>query len=286
MENARKRSSNAPSILVFDSGVGGLSITQALIKKLPNVNIQYAADNLHFPYGVKTEQALVDRIDHILHRFQEHACADLIVVACNTASTIVLERVRERFSLPIVGVVPAIKPAAKLSETKTIGLLATPGTVTRQYTDDLIAQFASGCTVIRCGSSQLVEFAESSLMSADNNQTGVINQENHRQLVVELSVLIEASEKDMDTVVLACTHFPLVKAQLQQLMPKVKYWVDSGDAIANRVEYLLTHQLGLTLEHNSAHGPQYSSLFSKSVDDNPGLIHYLSQWFSNEWHLV
>ena len=153
---------------------------------------------------------------------------DLIVIACNTASTVVLPVLRKHFSIPIVGTVPAIKPAAEQTQTKHIGLLATKGTVKRQYLSDLIDKYASFCQVEKIGSTKLVELAELKL---------------HGYPIDLNEIKAELSEweniPDLDAVVLGCTHFPLIKSEIQQCLPQVKYFIDSGVAIAKRVKSLL-----------------------------------------------
>jgi glutamate racemase len=215
-------------ILVFDSGVGGLSILQEIRQQYPACSFFYASDNAAFPYGTKTEEELVERVDAVLHQLQQTTQADIIVIACNTASTVALPRIRERFSQPVIGVVPAIKPAAALSHSKTIGLLATPGTVKREYTQQLINEFAADCKIISIGSSELVHLAEERLRGE------IITQE---QLQPIIQPFIDNSA--IDTVVLACTHFPLLKEELQIALPNITHWVDSGAAIARRVGYWL-----------------------------------------------
>ena len=221
----------ATHILVFDSGVGGLSIVEHLRLALPGVAITYLADTLFFPYGMMQEQALVKRVVTLLGQAHERYNPDLIVVACNTASTLVLPTLRETLTIPIVGVVPAIKPAAQLSTSKVIGLLATPGTIRRDYTDELIADFAPECEVIRVGSSQLVQVAEEALRGCHHDpdvfRTALAPFFEHRR------------SGELDTIVLACTHFPLVKEQLAMAAPGISHWVDSGAAIARRVRQLL-----------------------------------------------
>ena len=150
-------------VLIFDSGVGGLSVYQEIYAQLPNVQYIYAFDDAAFPYGELPEDELIARTRHIVSLLVERHCVDLVVVACNTASTIVLPTLRDVLAIPVVGVVPAIKPAAMLSERKVIGLLATPATVQREYTELLISQFASHCEVLRIGSTRLVEMAEQKL---------------------------------------------------------------------------------------------------------------------------
>ncbi|MGH1441655.1 MAG: glutamate racemase [Cellvibrionaceae bacterium] len=229
----------APRILIFDSGVGGLSITESIRAQHPHCSITYASDNAAFPYGTKDESELVERVDTVLHTLQELSKADILVVACNTASTVALPKIRERFQLPIIGVVPAIKPAAKVSESKVIGLLATPGTVSREYTKELINKFAKDCTVIPLGSSELVKLAEEKLRCSTNTVSPSFMQRLH--------TILEplTHHPNMDTVVLACTHFPLLRNELTQILPSIKHWVDSGDAIARRVGYWLD-ELGLS----------------------------------------
>lgn len=230
-----------PSILVFDSGVGGLSILQEIRQQYPDCFYFYASDNAAFPYGTQSEDTLVDRVDHVVHQLQQYTQADIIVIACNTASTVALPRIRERFSQPIIGVVPAIKPAAAISRSKTIGLLATPGTVTRHYTQQLIDEFASDCQIISVGSSELVLLAEKKLRGETINPQ-------------QLKIIVEpfAMNDDIDTLVLACTHFPLLKDELRKALPTIKHWVDSGEAIARRVGYWLNETRALSVSISAA----------------------------------
>lgn len=215
-------------ILVFDSGVGGLTIYKEIINLLPHADIVYCLDNAAFPYSEKTESTLIHRVNAVCQQIAQRISLDLIVIACNTASTVVLPSLRQRFTCPVVGTVPAIKPAAALSQTGHIALLATKGTVNRPYTQRLIDTFAPKCNVEKFGSTQLVEMAEHKLL------TGTIDQ-------ADLNAHLQALQiPTLDTVVLGCTHFPLLKTELQQALPQVKYWVDSGFAIAKRVQQLVS----------------------------------------------
>lgn len=215
------------NILVLDSGVGGLSICQALLEKNANIRLRYIADDAEFPYGVKDDEFLVDRLQKLIHASSRQYHFDMIIVACNTASTLVLPALRKQVDVPVVGVVPAIKPAAMLSTSKTIGLLATPGTIKRGYTQQLIDDFASDCRILKIGTRVLVEQAENLLMHGCVDEV---------RLAQELSAW--ESEGELDAVVLGCTHFPLLKVYLAKLFPNVQ-WVDSATAIARRVESLL-----------------------------------------------
>lgn len=214
-------------VLVFDSGLGGLSIAREIIATAPQCRISYLADTAFFPYGTKSDAALIHRIEEVLTKAIGQLAPDIVVIACNTASTLALQHLRERFRLPFVGVVPAIKPAAGLSATKTLGLLATPATVSRPYTAQLIADFAGDCQVIRFGSHTLVASAEASLC-------GLAPAAAH--IEQELAGLLGQPGGDqIDTIVLACTHFPLLAKHLKEAAPQIRHWVDSGAAVARQV---------------------------------------------------
>ena len=150
-------------LLIFDSGVGGLSVLAAIRRLLPDAPIVYAADSAGFPYGTKSAAEIAARVPALLGRLAERYDPALIVIACNTASTIALDAVRAALDLPIVGTVPAIKPAAALSKTRAIGVLGTDATIVQPYVDRLAAEFAADCTVVRHGSAELVELAEAKL---------------------------------------------------------------------------------------------------------------------------
>lgn len=231
-------------ILVFDSGVGGLSIVSHLREQLPQAAISYLADNEHFPYGTLQPQHLTERVEALLCQLSEDIKPDLIVLACNTASTLALPTLRSSLKVPVVGVVPAIKPAAQLTQSKVIGLIATPGTISRDYTDELIKEFASELTIIRLGTTELVELVEDRLavakLAVPPGQSATASDELTRRCCRIIQPLQDHPQAaHMDTVVLACTHFPLIQQQLAAALPQVKYWIDSGEAIARRVVNLL-----------------------------------------------
>lgn len=195
---------------------------------IPNSHFLYCLDNGAFPYSEKTEETIIQRTLKVCQKINQQHKIDLIVVACNTASTIVLPPLRQNFSCPIVGTVPAIKPAAEISKTKQIGLLATKGTVKRKYVADLINKYAKDCLVEKKGSTVLVEMAEQKLRGKKVN-------------LEELAIIVKDWQQlpQLDTVILGCTHFPFLKEELQQCLPQVKYFLDSGKAIAKRVYSLL-----------------------------------------------
>jgi glutamate racemase len=214
-------------VLIFDSGVGGLSVLERVRIHRPEARVIYGADNAGFPYGTKSEAELNARVPLLLGRLVQRYDPCLVVIACNTASTIALGAVRQALALPVVGTVPAIKPAAALSQSRIIGLLGTSATIRQPYVDQLIADFAADCTVIRSGSARLVELAEGEL----RDQSGA--PADYAQVLGGL--FSQPGGGQIDTVVLACTHFPLVRAQLQAAAPRPVNWVDSGDGIARRV---------------------------------------------------
>ena len=220
-------------ILFFDSGVGGLSVLEPTLKLLPNAPIVYAADSAGFPYGKRSEAEIASRVPALLGRLVERFHPRLAVIACNTASTIALEHVRSALDLPVVGTVPAIKPAAEISKSRVIGVLGTEATVRQPYVDDLAARFAGDCTIIRHGSPELVELAEAKLGGEDVSVEAVR---------AAAQPMFDAKHGNrIDTVVLACTHFPLLQDELAAAFPAVRY-VDGGPGIARRIAYLTRDQ--------------------------------------------
>jgi glutamate racemase len=223
---------NTP-LLFFDSGVGGLSVLEPTRRLLPNAPIVYAADSAGFPYGNRSEAEIASRVPALLGRLVERFHPRLAVIACNTASTIALDQVRSALDLPVVGTVPAIKPAAELTKTRVIGVLGTEATVRQPYVDDLAAKFAADCTIVRHGSPELVELAEAKLAGEDAGIDAVRS---------AVQPMFDAPGGDrIDTVVLACTHFPLLGDELRQAFPDVSY-VDGGPGIARRIAYLTREQ--------------------------------------------
>lgn len=217
-------------LLFFDSGVGGLSVLAPTLKLLPNAPIVYAADSAGFPYGKRSEPEIASRVPALLGRLVERFHPRLAVIACNTASTIALEHVRSALDLPVVGTVPAVKPAAQISKSRVIGVLGTKATVRQPYVDDLAARFAADCTIIRHGSPELVELAEAKLGSGD------ISLDDVRAATAPMFDAPGGGDR-IDTVVLACTHFPLLQDELTHAFPGVTY-VDGGPGIARRIAYL------------------------------------------------
>lgn len=224
----------SPTVLVFDSGIGGLSIYNEIYNKIPYLRYIYAFDNEMFPYGDKSSEFLIKRVCHIIDTIIESYSIDLAVIACNTASTICLPSLRSKFSFPIVGVVPAIKPASIITKNKCIGLLATKATIQRAYTSHLIKEFAPDCNVKLLGLSELAYIAENKLqgIAVDMQQLEML-----MRPWLNLPVI-------PDTIVLGCTHYPFIKDELKLLFPNTTF-IDSGNAIASRAYSLLNERFDL-----------------------------------------
>ncbi len=220
-------------LLFFDSGVGGLSVLAPTRARLPQAPIVYAADNAGFPYGAKSEAELAARVPALLGRLVERFRPRLVVIACNTASTVALDHVRAALDIPVVGTVPAIKPAAQMSNSRVIGVLGTAATVRQPYVDDLAARFAADCTVIRHGSPELVALAEAKLAGAPIDADAVR---------VAIAPLFGSPRGDeIDVIVLACTHFPLLAQEITAAFPGVSL-IDGGPGIARRIVHLTQGQ--------------------------------------------
>lgn len=210
-------------ILIFDSGVGGLSVVAELRRQLPGAALVYACDNAMLPYGTRPDAWLVARILAVCEAAVAASGCSALVVACNTASTLALDALRTRLAVPVVGTVPAIKPAARESRSRHIALLATSATVMRPYTERLIREFASDCRVERVAADGLVVQAER-LVAGEAVDEGAIR--------AALAPLWHAPM--LDTLVLGCTHFPLLCAEIAAAVPRPLTLVDSSAAIARR----------------------------------------------------
>ena len=224
----------ASPILLFDSGVGGLTVYDALRAVLPDAPVIYAADLAGLPYGTKTETQIATRVAGLLGRMAERYQPRLACIACNTASTIALGMVRDVLEIPVVGTVPAIKPAAALTKTGTIGLIGTEATIRQAYVDDLEAQFAAGKRLLRIAAPGLVAAAEAKLRGRAVDPA----------LITDVHARLTAMPGGaaIDTLVLACTHFPLLAEELTAAFGAEVQQVDGAAGIARRIAHLLDGQ--------------------------------------------
>jgi len=221
-----------PTILVFDSGLGGLTVLREIVGSRPDAHYVYVADDAFFPYGHHSEEQIISRVVPLVGELIAAHAPDLVVIACNTASTLVMSHLRNAYTVPFVGTVPAIKPACASSKTKRVSVLGTKGTVKREYTRKLIDDFAVGCEVTLVGSAELAALAESALSG---------NEVSDEDIAAELApCFVGAGDAARtDTVVLACTHYPLLLDRLMKLAPWPVDWIDPAPAIARRVVDLL-----------------------------------------------
>jgi len=229
-------------VLFFDSGIGGLTVLREARLLMPAYPVLYAMDNAGFPYGAWEEEALRARLLHLFAGFLQKYNPALCVLACNTASTLVLDDLRRVFpDYYFVGTVPAIKPAAEHSASKQISVLATPGTVKRAYTQDLIAKYAGQCKVTLVGSENLAAQAEDYVRGRPVTTARV------RAEIAPC--FVEEKGRRTDIIVLACTHYPFLTPLLRNLAPWPVDWLDPAEAIARRAQSLLqTKALSPTFE--------------------------------------
>lgn len=223
------------AILVFDSGLGGLTVLREITAARPGAAYTYVADDAFFPYGHHTEDEIVRRVVPLIGELIARHHPDLVVIACNTASTLVMDHLREAYSVPFVGTVPAIKPACAASRTKQVSVLGTSGTVKREYTKKLIADFAHDCEVTLVGAGNLATLAEAALRGEAVSDDAILT---------EISPCFVDGAPRTDTVVLACTHYPLLLEQIRRVAPWPVDWIDPAPAIARRVEALLGPRTG------------------------------------------
>jgi glutamate racemase len=225
---------NPPSILVFDSGLGGLTVLREVVAARPEAHFTYVADDAFFPYGHHSEDEIIARVVPLIGELIDRHTPDLAVIACNTASTLVMSYLREAYKIPFVGTVPAIKPACARSRTRRVSVLGTRGTVQREYTRGLIRDFAQGCEVTLVGSPELASLAERALNGHEVSD---------RDILAELVPCFVGAADDeaarTDTIVLACTHYPLLLDRFTKLAPWPVEWIDPAPAIARRVSDLL-----------------------------------------------
>jgi glutamate racemase len=217
---------------LFDSGLGGLTVLREIVAARPDAHYVYVADDAFFPYGHHSEEQLVARVVPLIGELISAHTPEVVVIACNTASTLVLSHLRAAYKTPFVGTVPAIKPACARSKTKRVSVLGTRGTVQREYTRGLIRDFAQGCEVTLVGSPELASLAESALSGAEIAD---------RDILAEIAPCFigDMERARTDTIVLACTHYPLLLDRLVRLAPWPVDWIDPAPAIARRVSDLL-----------------------------------------------
>ena len=255
---------SAPTILVFDSGLGGLTVYREIAKARPHARYIYVADDAYFPYVRHGEAELVERVCTLMAELIAAHSPTIVVIACNTASTLVLPQLRAEYQVPFVGTVPAIKPACASSKSKRVSVLGTEATVKREYTRALIRDFSQGCEVTLVGSARLASIAEHALRAEPVDEA---------EISAEIApCFIDDGARRTDTVVLACTHYPLLLDRLTRLAPWPVAWVDPAPAIARRVVDLL----GPPQAGRPQGGPEAVALFSAARAPSRALVAALS----------
>jgi glutamate racemase len=220
-----------PTILVFDSGLGGLTVLAEIVQRLPHASCVYVADDAAFPYGSLPQDKLIKRLLDVIGKAILLFNPDVVVIACNTASTIGLPSLRASYPVPFVGTVPAVKPTALASVSRTISILGTPGTVSREYTHDLIIAHAADCRVTLVGAQNLATMAEARLRGEAISDSAV--------LAEILPCFKERDGVKTDAIALACTHYPLLLDVYRRVAPWDVIWIDPAPAIARQVEVVL-----------------------------------------------
>jgi glutamate racemase len=248
----------APNLIVFDSGLGGLTVYREVTRALPDARYLYVADDAFFPYGGRDEGALIARVLELMASLIATHRPDLVIIACNTASTLVLPQLRARFQVPFVGTVPAIKPACAVSVSKCVSVLGTQATIAREYTRALIRDFANGAHITLVGSGELASLAEAELRGE-----GVDDAVIARELA---PCFIDEGGRRTDTVVLACTHYPLLLDRLTRLAPWPVRFIDPAPAIARRVLELVA-----TPSPQPPESAQARILFTSGLQPSPVL---------------
>ncbi|MBN2049123.1 MAG: glutamate racemase [Spirochaetales bacterium] len=213
---------NNRPVAFFDSGIGGLPYLAWFRQALPQERLLYCADTSHFPYGEKSAGQVREIVITLVEKIISLADPKLFVIACNTASVSSLAALRETFDLPFVGVVPAVKPAARISKKRTIGLMATDRTVEEAYTDNLIEMFAGDCKIMKYADGEIVDFVENRMLDAPPSE---------KLLLLQRAV---TALKGVDAVVLACTHFIHLKDDLKALFGPDVEVVDSVEGVGRQ----------------------------------------------------
>ncbi len=263
---------SSPAVIgVFDSGIGGLSVVRALAAKHSGIAIDYCCDTKNFPYGTKSEDEVTNFVLEVVEKWKRKQPIDLLVIACNTASTVALKSVRASWDIPVVGVVPAIKPAAQKTQSKVIGLLATPATISRPYTHELISNFAQGIEVLTIGSSRLVAIAEEKLR-------GITPSIDEIKGIIAPFFLNPA--KKVDHIIIGCTHFSFLLDEFRMAIPWEISFVDPAGPVAERA-FALLPQLTSTPSVSSANtAVQIRTFYTTQSNANTvALLPFLAQSF-------
>ncbi|WP_457610439.1 glutamate racemase [Lutibacter sp.] len=235
---------------IFDSGIGGTSIWKEVIKLLPNENTIYLADSKNAPYGEKSKEEIISLCIKNTELLISKGCK-LIIVACNTATTNAIDYLRKNYTIPFIGIEPAIKPAALLSKTGAVGILATKGTLASELFEKTTANYTKNITTLEQDGEGLVELIEN----------GELNSQKLNELLT--SYIKPMLNYNIDHLVLGCTHYPYLIPQIKKIVGENVKIIDSGEAVARQTKAILKkHNLMLTSQKKSKH------LFYSNIETN------------------
>jgi glutamate racemase len=229
---------NNNPIGIFDSGVGGISIWKEIHELLPNENTIYLADSINAPYGQKCKQEIIDLCFKNTELLIKKNCK-LIVVACNTATTNAIKQLRAKYEIPFIGIEPAIKPAAINSKTKSIGILATKGTLSSELFHDTTELYSDNIKITEQVGVGLVELIESGNIDSPE-MTSLLNK-----------YLTPMISHNIDYLVLGCSHYPFLIPKIKKMIPNNISIIDSGKAVAKQVQNILDKQKCLSENNNT-----------------------------------
>lgn len=252
------------SVLVFDSGLGGLTVAMQLCQIAPDLDLHYIADEAYFPYGSKPETLIRERVVEVLRDYCARLSPDLVVIACNTASTLALREARQVLDVPVIGTVPPIKPAAEFARGQVAALLGTPVTMTRAYTHALISAYADGVEVVPVGSQNLAVLAETFV------RDGAVDEDAVRDEI--LPCFIDKNGIRTVSIALSCTHYPWLLPVFKRVQPWPVAYFDPAPAVARRVQALLAARMPLKGEGARTWGSTNEAL--------SGLLHTAQMLFS------
>ena len=221
-----------PKIIVFDSGLGGLTVYRELRLVLPEARYLYVADNEAFPYGDLHKGELVTRLLALFDRLIERENPDVCVIACNTASTIALAPLRKAFEVPFIGTVPAVKTACEQSRSGLFSVLATPATVAQDYTHELVERYAASCEVTLVGAQNLASLAEQFMRGNE------VDEDLLRREIAP--AFVQQAERRTDFIALGCTHYPLLVELMRKVAPWPVSYIDPAPAIARQTSFVLS----------------------------------------------
>lgn len=255
----------APRLLFVDSGLGGLTVLRGALASVPGADVLFIADDLGFPYGSKNDAALIARLLALVDPLLKEFAPDCLILACNTASTIALKALRESFSVPIVGTVPAVKPAAALTKSRLVSVLATPATVGREYTRALIDKFGAGASFTLVGAPTLAALAEAHGSGESVDEAAIA-----REIA---PAFVEDNGARTDVAVLGCTHYPLLLDKLEAVAPWPVTWLDPAPAIGRRIANVLA-EAGRSAGAGAKHGSGQFR-FTSGRTPSPALLRLL-----------